>query len=60
VGAGTPGRPAADPRELDTDGLIAAQALGMGIAAPDLIIAKTNVGHLSRFLPADLWTNIGP
>jgi hypothetical protein len=24
----------------------------------DLIIATTNVGHLSRFAPADLWQNI--
>ena len=54
------GRPTADPRELDADVLIAAQALGMGIAAPDLIIATTNVGHLSQFLPAALWTNLGP
>jgi len=54
------GRPTTDPRELDADVLIAAQALDMGIPAPDLIIATTNVGHLSPFLPADLWMNIGP
>jgi hypothetical protein len=40
--------------------IIAAQALDMGVPASDLIIATTNVGHLSRFVAADLWTNITP
>jgi len=25
-----------------------------------LVVATTNPGHLSRFVPADLWTNIHP
>jgi len=54
------GQPTADPRELDCDVLIAAQALTLGVPAADLIVATTNVGHLSRFVPADLWTNITP
>ena len=54
------GMPTADPKELDCDVLIAAQALTMGIPASDLVIATTNVGHLSRFVTADLWTNIKP
>lgn len=28
----------------------------MGV--PDIVIATTNVGHLSRFVPADHWANI--
>ena len=38
--------------------LIAAQALDLRLPSSDLIIATTNVGHLTRFLAADLWTNI--
>lgn len=52
------GIPTADPKELDCDVLIAAQALTMGIPSSDLVIATTNVGHLSRFVTADLWANI--
>jgi predicted nucleic acid-binding protein len=52
------GTPTADPKELDCDVLIAAQALTMGVPASDLIIATTNVGHLSQFAAADLWPNI--
>ena len=52
------GIPTADPKELDCDVLIAAQALTMGIPSSELVIATTNVGHLSRFVTADLWTNI--
>ncbi|MBV9849322.1 MAG: nuclease [Armatimonadetes bacterium] len=54
------GMTTADPKELDADVLIAAQALDLGLPASDLIIATTNVGHLSRFVTADLWTNIPP
>jgi len=38
--------------------ILAAQALTLG--DPDVIIATTNVGHLARFVPADLWQNIAP
>src|SRR5437867_12972649 len=48
------GMPTADPKELDCDVLIAAQALTMGVPTSDLVIATTNVGHLARFVPADL------
>jgi hypothetical protein len=50
----------ADPKELDCDVLIAAQALDLGVPTSDLIIATMNVGHLSRFVTAELWTNITP
>jgi hypothetical protein len=52
--------PTADPKELDCDVLIAAQALDLGLPAADILIASSNVGHLSRFMAADLWTNIVP
>jgi predicted nucleic acid-binding protein len=52
------GTATADPKELDADVLIAAQALDTGIPVSDFIIATVNVGHLALFAPADLWTNI--
>ena len=33
--------------------ILAAQAITLG--ATDVVIATTNVGHLSRFAPATLW-----
>ena len=54
------GTPTADPKELDGDVLIAAQALDLGLPPSDFIIATVNVGHLAQFVPADLWTNIKP
>jgi hypothetical protein len=38
--------------------ILAAQAVTLNVA--DFAIATTNVGHLSRFVPADLWQNITP
>jgi predicted nucleic acid-binding protein len=58
--AGSAGMPTADPKELDGDVLIAAQALDLGLPASGFIIATTNAGHVSQFAPCDLWTNITP
>lgn len=54
------GTATADPKALDGDVLIAAQALDMGLPATDYIIATVNVGHLAIFVPADLWSNMKP
>ena len=54
------GTTTADPKELDGDVLIAAQALDMGLPPTDVVIATVNVGHLSLFACAELWTNINP
>ncbi len=54
------GTATADPKELDADVLIAAQALDIGLPSSDFIIATGNLGHLAQFVPADLWTNIKP
>jgi hypothetical protein len=50
----------ADPKELDADVLIAAQALDQGLHPQDFIVATVNVGHLALFVPASHWTNIAP
>jgi predicted nucleic acid-binding protein len=50
------GRPTADDKALDGDVILAAQAMTFG--ATDVVIATTNVGHLSRFAPAALWPDI--
>jgi hypothetical protein len=50
------GQPTAGDKTLDGDMILAAQAATLGIS--DVVIATTNVGHLSRFVPAELWQNI--
>jgi predicted nucleic acid-binding protein len=50
------GQPTADDKALDGDVILAAQAMTLGVA--DVVIATTNVGHLSRFAPAALWPNL--
>lgn len=54
------GIPTAAPQALDGDVILAAQALTMGEPEPEIIIATTNATHLSRYLAADLWSNITP
>lgn len=50
------GQPTASDHALDGDMILAAQASTLGVA--EAVIATTNVGHLSRFVTADLWQNI--
>jgi predicted nucleic acid-binding protein len=52
------GQPTADDKALDGDVILAAQAITLGVT--DVVIATTNVGHLSRFAPAALWPDITP
>jgi predicted nucleic acid-binding protein len=52
------GMATADDKALDGDVILAAQASILGSQGFDIVIATTNVGHLSRFVPADLWQNI--
>jgi predicted nucleic acid-binding protein len=54
------GLPTADPHALDGDVILAAQALSLEIAAPELIVATTNPAHISRYIAADWWSNIQP
>jgi hypothetical protein len=52
------GRPTAPDLALDGDVILAAQAALLIGGGHSVVIATTNVGHLSRLVPADLWQNI--
>ena len=54
------GFPTGDPKKIDIDAILAAQALTLSVAPTNVIIATSNVAHISRFLPADHWNNIAP
>lgn len=50
------GQPTASDKTIDGDMILVAQAMTLTI--PNVVIATTNVGHLSRFISAQLWQNI--
>jgi predicted nucleic acid-binding protein len=52
------GQPTAADNTIDIDMILAAQSIMLGTS--DVVVATTNVGHLSRFVPAELWQNIVP
>jgi len=52
------GVPTADRHALDVDVILAAQVLSLGLPASDLVIATSNVAHLSQFVPAEHWASI--
>ena len=54
------GLPTASYDALDGDVILSAQVLSLGLPRSDYIVATTNVRHLARFVPADLWTNVKP
>jgi len=54
------GQPTADRAALDVDVILAAQALSFGPAASDVVVATTNVKHVSQFVTAADWQEIIP
>jgi predicted nucleic acid-binding protein len=52
------GYPTAASTALDGDVILAAQAVILRSQSHDTVIATTNVGHLSRFTPAQNWQEI--
>jgi predicted nucleic acid-binding protein len=52
------GIPTADNKALDGDVILAAQAAMIQNEGHEVIIATTNVGHLSRLVQAKEWRNI--
>lgn len=52
------GKPTADSHALDGDVILAAQAILEINAGNEVVIATTNVGHLSQFVDAREWLSI--
>jgi hypothetical protein len=52
------GRPTDDPHGLDCDVVLAAQARSFLDRGHDVVVATTNVRHLSLFVPAAQWWTI--
>jgi hypothetical protein len=52
------GLPTAPDPALGADVILASQAVILSRQGDPVIIATTNVGHLSRYAPADVWSNI--
>jgi predicted nucleic acid-binding protein len=52
------GQPTADRAALDVDVILAAQVLSVGQPLSEVVLATTNPKHLSRFVPAQLWSEI--
>ena len=50
----------ADQSAIDGDALIAAQALSLGLTNGHLVVATTNPAHLSRYVAAELWSDVIP
>ncbi|PZV17058.1 MAG: nuclease [Pseudanabaena sp.] len=50
------GQPTSGDKTIDGDVILVAQSITLGVS--DVVIATTNIGHLSRFISADLWQNI--
>jgi predicted nucleic acid-binding protein len=58
------GTPTGDPKKLDIDVILAAQAIcegaNLGLPGNEVIVVTSNVSHLARMVTANLWTNITP
>ena len=52
------GQPTANDNNIDADMILCGQALTL--AETQFVVATTNVGHLSRFVAAELWSAIEP
>ena len=50
------GQPTASDKTIDADMILVAQVFVVDVQ--NKVIATTNVGHLSRFVVADVWQNI--
>ncbi len=52
------GQPTADPKALDGDVILSAQARLISDETTEVVVATTNVDHLSRFITALDWQSI--
>lgn len=54
------GHPTADPKALDGDVILAGQVAQLATLTDNIVIATTNVSHLSLFGDAKLWHQVQP
>jgi predicted nucleic acid-binding protein len=52
------GKPTASDQALDADVILAAQAMLLIADGDTVVVATTNIGHLSLFVPAARWQDI--
>jgi hypothetical protein len=52
------GKQTADDKALDGDVILAAQVASLGLPLDSIVVATTNPGHISRFVPARRWQEI--
>jgi predicted nucleic acid-binding protein len=52
------GKPTAPMEALDADVILAAQTISLSAAEKEVVVATTNVGHLSLFVDAKNWREI--
>ena len=52
------GQPTSHDENIDVDVILAAQALTVNAQGDAVVVATSNLRHLSRFVTADLWQNI--
>lgn len=52
------GQPTGHAENIDVDVILAAQALTSGLPLDEIVVATTNVRHLTQFVYAELWQNI--
>jgi len=48
----------ADPKALDGDVILAAQATTLAMTVDEVIVVTENVAHLSRYVNAQQWTDV--
>ena len=54
------GKPTAHDENIDIDVILCSQVLTSSYPPSEIVVATSNLRHLSLFVPADLWSNIKP
>lgn len=50
----------ADPKALDEDVILSAQARTLSLTAGNVVVVTQNVAHLSRYVAAQEWNTLRP